>query len=411
MIKVSVIIPVYNVEKYLDECLHSVMNQTLKEIEIICVDDKSPDNCPRMLDEYAKKDSRIRVIHNKENRRQGFARNRGMDIARGKYLYFLDSDDMIVENALEELYALAERDSLDAVFFDCSVIYEDESLKKVFVPEIIERKGSYRDIVYDGQHLFEAFTWNSEWTCYPQRIFWNRDFIQREGIAYLEDVEHEDEYFAFAGILAAKRARYIRKNYFILRIRPNSVMTVPRKPRNYHGYLMNMYYMCKYYVERKLDSKAARFNIAKMHYMVDYLKELLQEKEDLTEWFKSDFDKTIYMFYNPPKFKGEELYDIDALSNYRRIYIYGAGQIGKRVYDQLHETEDLVIRAFLVSDMDGSPRSYKGVEIMQFDPASIGKDELVILAVGTKLFGELSESLGKTDVNWTYYKWIKKTEN
>ena len=100
--KISVIVPVYKVEKYLDKCVESIVNQTYKNLEIILVDDGSPDNCPAMCDEWAEKDERIRVIH-KENGGLADARNAGMDIATGDYIGFVDSDDWIEPNMYEVL--------------------------------------------------------------------------------------------------------------------------------------------------------------------------------------------------------------------------------------------------------------------------------------------------------------------
>lgn len=113
--KVSIIIPIYNVEKYLDRCMQSVLNQTLKDIEIIMVDDGSPDNCPAMCDEYARKDNRIKVIH-KKNGGLGFARNSGLEIATGEYVAFVDSDDFVDTNMYQTLYEIAKRDSLDTCY-------------------------------------------------------------------------------------------------------------------------------------------------------------------------------------------------------------------------------------------------------------------------------------------------------
>ena len=100
--KISVIVPVYKVEKYLDRCVESIVNQTYKNLEIILVDDGSPDNCPVMCDEWAEKDERIRVIH-KENGGLADARNAGMNIATGDYIGFVDSDDWIEPNMYEVL--------------------------------------------------------------------------------------------------------------------------------------------------------------------------------------------------------------------------------------------------------------------------------------------------------------------
>ena len=104
MIKVSVIVPVYNVEDYLIECLTSIINQTLKEIEIICIDDCGTDNSINILKEYAKKDDRIKIISHKENKGLGPARNTGIKESKGEYISFIDSDDYISKDYLENLY-------------------------------------------------------------------------------------------------------------------------------------------------------------------------------------------------------------------------------------------------------------------------------------------------------------------
>lgn len=100
---ISVIVPVYNVEKYSERCIESIINQTYKNLEIILVDDGSPDTCPMICDEYAKKDDRIVVIH-KENGGLSDARNAGIEIAKGEYFAFIDSDDYISEEFLSKLY-------------------------------------------------------------------------------------------------------------------------------------------------------------------------------------------------------------------------------------------------------------------------------------------------------------------
>lgn len=113
--KVSIIVPVYNVEKYLAKCMDSLLNQTLKDIEIILVDDESPDNCAQLCDDYAENDSRVKVIH-KKNEGLGFARNSGLKIANGEFVAFVDSDDFVDVTMYEKLYNKAIEDNLDTVF-------------------------------------------------------------------------------------------------------------------------------------------------------------------------------------------------------------------------------------------------------------------------------------------------------
>ncbi len=127
-ISVSIIVPIYNVEKYLDRCLSSLLNQTLTNIEIILVDDESPDNCPEMCDEYAKKDNRIKVIH-KKNGGLGFARNSGLEIASGEYFAFVDSDDYIELDFYERLYNAAKKDNFDIALGGMSGRYTDKIIR------------------------------------------------------------------------------------------------------------------------------------------------------------------------------------------------------------------------------------------------------------------------------------------
>lgn len=115
MPKVSIIVPIYNVEKYLKRCMSSLLNQTLKDIEIILVDDESPDGCPLLCDEYAKKDARVKVIH-KKNEGLGFARNSGLEIATGDFVAFVDSDDYVDLEMYETLYNQAKKFDLDTTF-------------------------------------------------------------------------------------------------------------------------------------------------------------------------------------------------------------------------------------------------------------------------------------------------------
>lgn len=114
MPKVSIIVPLYNVERYLDRCMQSLLGQTLKDIEIIMVDDGSPDNCPKMCDEYAKIDNRVKVVH-KANAGLGYARNSGLDVATGEYVAFVDSDDYVDSDAYQTMYDEAVKVNADYV--------------------------------------------------------------------------------------------------------------------------------------------------------------------------------------------------------------------------------------------------------------------------------------------------------
>ena len=118
--KVSIVVPIYNVEKYLDRCIQSLLAQTLKEIEIILVDDESPDNCPQICDRYVAKYTYVKVVH-KKNDGLGQARNSGMEVATGEYIAFVDSDDFIDADMMERLYDECKEHSLDVIYSEFNV--------------------------------------------------------------------------------------------------------------------------------------------------------------------------------------------------------------------------------------------------------------------------------------------------
>lgn len=126
---ISVIVPIYRVEQYLRKCIDSILNQTYNNIEIILVDDGSPDNCGKICDEYAKRDSRIRVIH-KENGGLSDARNTGIDACKGNYITFVDSDDYIENDYVETLYYLLKKYNTEIAICDCRIIKDNKKKKE-----------------------------------------------------------------------------------------------------------------------------------------------------------------------------------------------------------------------------------------------------------------------------------------
>lgn len=149
--KVSIIVPIYNVERYLDKCITSLVNQTLQDIEIILVDDGSPDNCPSICDEWAKKDERIKVLH-KQNEGLGMARNSGIDIATGEYITFCDSDDYVEPATYNELYGKVKEKDLDICWFQaCRVRLDGTKIysRKVVEEEYFEGKEQIRCFLKD----------------------------------------------------------------------------------------------------------------------------------------------------------------------------------------------------------------------------------------------------------------------
>ncbi len=144
MAKVSIVIPVYKVEKYIEECLDSVINQTFSDIEIILVDDKSPDSCPEICERYAKNDKRITVVHHEENKGTNGAVMTGINTATAEFIMFIDSDDYVSKNFVETYFNEIYQNKVDCVVFvsngDCSAQQSKETQKKLYSKQDIETK-------------------------------------------------------------------------------------------------------------------------------------------------------------------------------------------------------------------------------------------------------------------------------
>ena len=158
---ISVIIPIYKVEKYLNRCVESIVNQTYENLEIILVDDGSPDSCPKMCDEWAKKDKRIKVVH-KENGGVSSARNAGLDIAKGDYISFVDGDDWIENDFVKFLYDLIKQDDYDVSRCGAFVVHEGNEEKMENMGDgkvkVLSRDAQVIDLA-SGKYL-SGVTWN-----------------------------------------------------------------------------------------------------------------------------------------------------------------------------------------------------------------------------------------------------------
>ncbi|MGF7118943.1 glycosyltransferase [Methanobacterium oryzae] len=201
MPKVSVIIPVHNVEKYLEECLNSLVNQTLKDIEIICVNDGSTDKSLEILEKFAAKDDRITII-NQENQGAGAARNKGLKIARGEYLSFLDADDFFELDMLEKVYNFSSKNSLDIAVYGANTFNDktsriekiDYDIRREYLPK--KNIFNYNDFPKYVFNTFQNWAWN--------KLF-KRTFILENNIQFQELFRTDDLLFTCKALVKAKR--------------------------------------------------------------------------------------------------------------------------------------------------------------------------------------------------------------
>lgn len=213
---VSIIIPVYKVEEYLDRCVESVINQTYTNLEIILVDDGSPDHCPQMCDDWAKKDDRIRVVH-QQNKGLSGARNTGIREAKGDWLYFLDSDDEITHDCIELLVAPLRMRQFDFVMGYYEIIGNKYLPPQEVVGELLGRK-----------NIAKAYSAN-KWHQMAWNKLCNREFIIDNDLYFKEGLIHEDELWSAELACTAESMYVVDKVTYLYYIRMNSIMSAENK--------------------------------------------------------------------------------------------------------------------------------------------------------------------------------------
>lgn len=214
---ITIVVPIYNVENYINDCIQSIINQTYKNLQIILVDDGSRDNCPKICDEYKQKDSRIEVIH-KKNGGLSDARNAGIEKANGKFICFIDSDDFINYEYVEKLYNLITKNNAD---ISISNFKRVQDFKKEYLKEEEENK---TEQIYTGKQMIEniynkklyvqsTVTWNK---MYKTELFKTTNFPYGK--------LHEDEYTTYKLYYNCKKVVMSSEILYYYRYVPNSIM-------------------------------------------------------------------------------------------------------------------------------------------------------------------------------------------
>ena len=222
---ISVIVPVYNVEKYLHICINSILNQTYQNFEIICIDDASTDFSSEILRYFEKKDSRIKIIRNETNIGLGPSRNKGMDAAKGKYVLFLDSDDWYDLEALETFFNKAEDNNLDVVIAKTRVYYENQQIfgnEKHYDVDVLNQYDNdvFNHLNLDKELLFKIpfAVWNK---------LYLKSFLDDNNIRFPNfNCLFEDNPFSSKVITSAERISFINRYCYNRRRREGSLMTL-----------------------------------------------------------------------------------------------------------------------------------------------------------------------------------------
>lgn len=221
MVSIAIIIPVYNTEKWVADCMESVISQTVRFDRVIIIDDGSQDKGPEICKRYCADNDYIRMIR-QMNQGLSTARNNGLELVDSEYVMFLDSDDCLELNAVEELGAICAKDNPDIVFFNGRAYNED--LKSLYKKQVYYRETECADVVCDGAKLFDLIYPNAYQPSSCMAIY-RTGFLKENHLLFPEGVIYEDNYFSLFCINQARRAMFYSCSLYKRRYRPNSIMT------------------------------------------------------------------------------------------------------------------------------------------------------------------------------------------
>lgn len=423
---VSVIMPIYNVEGYLEESLESVLNQTLRDIEIICVDDGSTDTSGEIIDRYAIRDDRIVVVH-KPNAGYGHSMNVGMQYASGEYVAIVEPDDLIKKEMLEDLYVLAKKQDVDFVKSDYAELYGKKEAYRILPMKLIHDKSLYNTVLQKEQiaQLYNGKI--AHWTG-----LYKRNFLEENKILFHESpgAAFQDQGFWFQTLFYAKKIYLTGQYYYLYRQdNPNSSINSKQKvycvPKEFDfifdrlkektafmseylsWFIKRRYAECRYTFEKIAEEYREEF----LSYMSEELREC-QKKGLLDLQLFSETEKLqLFMIMQEPEqfyeaWKNREKKLNSLCEECSTLYIYGAGYIAERTFGFLTEKNKKKLCGFIVTEKREQEQKLFGFPVYSYRELVSDEERGILIGVSDiyrqEIKNILEEAQEKKIIELTY---------
>lgn len=316
--KISVIVPVYNCEKYLERCVNSILNQTYTNLEVILVDDGSPDNAGSLCDQFASYDNRVKVIH-QENSGVSVARNNGIKIATGKWVSFIDSDDYILPDTYAELLWAGEKNDVDLVLSDLSMsqgeekinvkinlepnfIYNEESIKKDILPRFTHGGHENIGLFELKTKLYRLSIIKERNVLFPEQLSWSEDcYFSVKYMANVETLIYVDkEFYVYVPLPGGLYSRFNKDGYIesvkIYKIFSELIKEYDIQNINYENRAQTFIYQISWFLYRtkgRISDKKQRKELQKAVLSCEGVREILTECLGLLTSFDRRMAKAI----------------------------------------------------------------------------------------------------------------------
>ena len=267
MVKISVILPIFNVAPYLEEAFDSILNQSLREIEVIAVNDGSTDNSEEIIRRYRQQDPRV-ISFSQENQGQSVARNLALQHATGEYIYMMDSDDMLTSpDMLQTCYDYAQRNKADFVFFDRELFTED---KVSFVAPVHSTKYAEENKRYEGESLLNMMLDTTSYNSVVWLLLINHEHLKRLGLTFYPGIIHEDELYTTILMLRSSSIYCLKQSFVKHRVRAQSTVGKRFTRRNMDCYLTVADELLRF-SQKPIIHKFLRYTLSKVFYTGHYI--------------------------------------------------------------------------------------------------------------------------------------------
>ena len=397
MILVSVIIPIYNTEKYLRECLDSVLAQNHSNMEIICVNDASTDGSMAILTEYSKNDSRFIIISNKEALGPATARNKGLEVAKGKYVLFVDSDDYIAPNLLKETVMCAEKNCLEELHFNYAIVSNKEWGWQA--RSSISEEGTYYCYKSGGEMLIKSKSSDPQdntvatvWSC-----LFNRAYLNNNKLRFYDGILHEDLLFFFRRCICVKNVAKLNRVYYFYRKREDSITTGDRGMRGQSLFtvISEIYAV---WLSSNFEPDVQKAIASELeYYWLKYKQSQLSGETDSSKHNIKPSVDFMYRLTNNMVISEKNLLnqgDIETLRKKGDFILYGSGLVATEVVLYLKQF-NLHPGHIMVEFHKGNPSHFAGIEVRTIEETKGLFDLPVVLGVSEGYSNGIEERLRK----------------
>lgn len=391
--KISVIIPVYNTEPYVSACLDSVLRQDFQEMEVICVNDGSQDNSVKVLREYEALYEKIRIISYEENQGVAHARNIGLKEARGKYIYFLDSDDWIVDGALQQLYSFAIERDTDCILF-CSMLAMETP--GIGGPTLQFDLPQYEGRILTGEEVFCIMIEHGKYTSSVWRQFWSKKFLLENKCFFVEGALAEDAFFSFNAYLLAGRVAITNKKYHVYRRHGGTFSTLV-SPEKCLWLFRAFYDMLRIWLNGNYAEETSRAIAKRIDVIYTQIKRLyFRNKGLIEENFKSEqerylFNKLFVQSVFPPISISPE--KLNKIKKFQKVIIYGAAGYAMDVTESL-QYYNINIFCYAVTEIHSNAAGTADIPVYSIRELNVNPSKcMIVLGVVKKNREDVIETL------------------